>query len=118
MRAGTLPTILGLIALLTPGGPAGAGERSGTADWLSWRGDGSGASHSGAEMVDSLDEAKLAWQSEPAGLSGCMYPGGNPGTGWCDPIIADGRVFCTGSRAAGRTWWICTVWRLPPVGCR
>jgi outer membrane protein assembly factor BamB len=52
-------------------------------------------------MVDSLDQAKLVWRSEEIGLSGCMYPGGNPGTGWCDPIIADGRVFVSWFRRAG-----------------
>jgi outer membrane protein assembly factor BamB len=52
-------------------------------------------------MVESLEQARLVWQSEEIGLSGCMYPGGNPGTGWCDPIIADGRVFVYWFRRAG-----------------
>jgi outer membrane protein assembly factor BamB len=95
-----------LVALVASGdateGSAGqSGEGGVSAEWPSWRGDGSGASHSGAEMVDSLDQARLVWQSEAIGLSGCMYPGGNPGTGWCDPIIADGRVFVSWFRRAG-----------------
>ena len=71
------------------------------ADWPAWRGDGSGSASCGAPMVDSLDQAKLAWQSDPVGLSGCMYPTGVPGEGWCDPIIAEGRVFVYWFRRAG-----------------
>jgi RNA polymerase sigma factor (sigma-70 family) len=71
--------------------PPGAEAHS--ADWPTWRGDGSGASHSGAEMIDLLDQAKFVWQSDPVGYSGCMHPGKTAGTGFCDPIVAGGRVY-------------------------
>jgi hypothetical protein len=76
-----------------PAPPDAKGTARGAADWPSWRGDGSGASHRGAEMVDSLDQAKFAWQSEPVGYSGCMHPGKTAGTGFCDPIVVNGRVY-------------------------
>jgi outer membrane protein assembly factor BamB len=65
------------------------------ADWPEWRGPScSGAASSGCELVDSLDKARLAWKSEPVGLSGCGH--GSPdhlATGFCDPVIAGGRVY-------------------------
>jgi hypothetical protein len=102
MRDKVSPLLLaGLVAGLLTVSPAAGFSAEASAEWPAWRGDGSGASHSGAEMVDSLDQAKLAWQSEEVGLSACMYPGGRPGTGWCDPVIAGGRVFVYWFRRAG-----------------
>jgi outer membrane protein assembly factor BamB len=71
-----------------------AAEKPKGADWPSWRGpNDSGSVESGYEMVDSLDKAKLAWKSDPVGYSGCMHPGKTAGTGFCDPVIVDGRVY-------------------------
>ena len=87
--------ILGLAWLSA--GPAALAQ-SGTApcrDWPEWRGPlSSGAASAGWQLVESLDKARLAWTSDPVGLSGCGH--GSPdhlATGFCDPVIVGGRVY-------------------------
>lgn len=76
-------------------GPTSAPAAALSTDWPQWRGPAcSGASSSGQDLVDSLDKVRLAWKSESVGLSGCGH--GSPdhlATGFCDPVIAGGRVF-------------------------
>ena len=78
-------------------------------DWPSWRGPlSTGAADSGRELVDSLEEARRLWVSGEVGLTGCGHGSSDHlATGFCDPIIADGRVYLYWFErsGAGRVEW-------------
>jgi len=66
--------------------------------WPSWPGPTAGMSapDPGAELVDSLWEARPVWVSETeilAGRGGEKEGGGHPYGGYASPIVADGKVF-------------------------
>lgn len=67
-------------------------------EWPRWHGPRGGfaAQDSDAKLVESLNDARLAWMSETeilAGRGGEKEGGGHPYGGYASPIVADGRVF-------------------------
>jgi len=94
-RRGVLRLTCLALAVLAGGLAAAQDSAARSKNWPSWRGPFScGSADSGQELVDSLDKTKLLWTSPPVGLSGCGHGSPDPlGTGFCDPVIADGRVY-------------------------
>ena len=107
--SGSLPYRFLLIGTcLGLAGQSFAADKTARQGWPCWRGpDSSGSADDGVELVDDLGKARFVWQSEDR--LPMPYGRGQQGApidlkingGFCDPIIADGKVFFYYTRPAG-----------------
>ena len=98
--------------LATQVAPAAEGEPPPEVfEWPCWKGPVGGgvAPDPGFPLVDSLEQAKLVWESEDTIPIGCQ--GGTLGYqrfhwgSFSSPVVADGRLFICYVRAPGRELW-------------